>query len=118
MTAFATAKKNNVVIVVEPLANVYGYYNKIENQKFIHINDSLLECSRTYLTAHLLYYALHQEDEIHLLSKDFAEEKDAIKYAFEMLQVKEDIPEEDMKKLFERLNRFWGTDIVAHLHTT
>ncbi len=118
MTAFETAKKNDVVIVVEPLANIYAYYNKLENQKFIHINDSLPECSRKYLTAHMLYFALHQEDEFHLISKEFTEsEKAALKFAIKLLNLKENLSEEDTKKIFKRIKEFWGIDVVAQCDT-
>lgn len=115
MTAFEIAKKNNVMIVVEPLANIYGYYNKIENQKFIHINDVLPEYSIKYLIAHMLYFALHEEDEIHMLSKCFDCEKDAIEFALKLIKLKGDLSEEDRKKLFHRLKRFWGKDKVEAL---
>ncbi len=104
MTAFETAKKNNVVIVVEPLANIYAYYNKIENQKFIHVNENISEHTRKYLIAHLLYFAIHKNDDFHLLSKDFTEsEKAAAMFAFALLQKEE-------KELSKRLKDFWGPE--------
>ena len=107
MTAFETAKKNNVVIVVEPLANIYAYYNKIENQKFIHVNENISEHTRKYLIAHLLYFTIHKDDDFHLLSKDFTEsEKAAAMFALELLQKEE-------KELSKRLKDFWGTEQCA-----
>ena len=105
MTPFEVARKNDVVIVVEPLANIYAYYNKIENRKFIHINDSLPEYSRNYLIAYMLYFALEGKSDIYLLSKNFSEP--AHQFAINLLH---SLSEEDMIKLFDRLKRLWGID--------
>lgn len=67
---YIIAKENNILIVAEPLAKIGGYYNKVMNQKFIHINDGLPEHFQKYIVAFLLRSALHRPNEMLFLTRD------------------------------------------------
>lgn len=67
---YIIAKENNIIIVVEPLAKIGGYYNKVMNQKFIHINDELPEHFQEHIIAFLLCGALNKPDEMLFLTRD------------------------------------------------
>ena len=64
---YEMAKANKTVVILEPLGNILGYYNKACGQKFIHINDKLTMEQRAMIVSHLLYPALKNQNEIYIL---------------------------------------------------
>lgn len=66
---YEVAKANKTVVILEPLGNILGYYNKACGQKFIHINDKLSIDQRLLIVSHLLYPALIEQDEIYILKQ-------------------------------------------------
>lgn len=67
---YEIAKTNRIVVILEPLGNIHGYYNKAHGQRFIHINDRLPIEERPCVVSHLLYPALKNQDELYLMKND------------------------------------------------
>lgn len=65
---YEIAKTSKIVVILEPLGNIQGYYNKACGQKFIHVNDKLPMEHRPFIVSHLLYPALKDQDEMYLLT--------------------------------------------------
>lgn len=65
---YEIAKNSKVVVILEPLGNIRGYYNKACGQKFIHVNDKLPMDKRPFVVSHLLYPALKDQDEMYILT--------------------------------------------------
>ena len=68
---YEIAKISRIVVILEPLGSIKGYYNKACGQKFIHINDDQPVDDRSYIVSHLLYPALKDQDEMYLLKDRF-----------------------------------------------
>lgn len=66
---YEVAKANKTVVILEPLGNILGYYNKACGQKFIHVNDKLSMDQRLLVVSHLLYPALTKQDEMYILKQ-------------------------------------------------
>ena len=64
---YEVAKANKTVVILEPLGNILGYYNKVCGQKFIHINDKLPMDQSLLIASHLLYPALINQDEMYFV---------------------------------------------------
>lgn len=59
---FEIASCENIVVLLEPLGNIRGYYNKAFKQKMIHLNQSLDGDIKLKTCAHELGHAiLHPE---------------------------------------------------------
>ncbi|CAM3110984.1 ImmA/IrrE family metallo-endopeptidase [Streptobacillus ratti] len=59
------AKKYNIEVLYRDLGNVKGFFKKIDNIKFIAINDNLSEFMEKMVLAHELGHAfLHDDDAI------------------------------------------------------
>ena len=56
---YEIAKANKIVVILEPLGKIHGYYNKACGQKFIHVNDKLSAQDRSHVVLQLLYTALN-----------------------------------------------------------
>lgn len=55
---FELAEKMNILVVLEPLGSINGYYNQCYRQKFIHINESLEPQRQRFTCAHELGHAV------------------------------------------------------------
>lgn len=51
---FEIAQNENIIIILEELGSINGYYNKFARQKFIHININLSEEMQIVTCAHEL----------------------------------------------------------------
>lgn len=97
--AFQIAIQNNIKLIYEPLGKIYGYYNQVDGQKFIHISDNVPWYHREFRVGHLLFHALTKENErivvwknrfpnSHIWSKNETEGiKFAIKLMFETIEL-------------------------------
>lgn len=52
------AQELGIIILSEPLGEINGYYNTAFRQKFIHINNTLVEAKQKFTIAHELGHAL------------------------------------------------------------
>lgn len=52
------AQELGIIILFEPLGEINGYYNTAFRQKFIHINNTLVEAKQKFTIAHELGHAL------------------------------------------------------------
>ena len=52
------AQELGIIILFEPLGEINGYYNTAFRQKFIHINNILVEAKQKFTIAHELGHAL------------------------------------------------------------
>lgn len=52
------AQELGIIILFEPLGEINGYYNIAFRQKFIHINNTLVEAKQKFTIAHELGHAL------------------------------------------------------------
>lgn len=52
------AQELGIIILFEPLGEINGYYNTAFRQKFIHINNTLVESKQKFTIAHELGHAL------------------------------------------------------------
>lgn len=82
---YKIAKKNDIFIICEPLGNIEGYYNKVNDQKFIHVNSDLSNWSRTFVVAYQLYYAIHDLEYQFLIKENHNTNNDAHKFAVALL---------------------------------
>lgn len=136
---YEIARKENIIVVFEPLGNIYGYYNNAMEQKFIHINEELPEYFQRYVVSHLLYKAFTNTDEMQFLKQKVSRkytpsEIEANKFAiyltfdeseldgsrsFEHLVRSYGMTDEDIKDISNRIKRLWkdeaGTDIEEHI---
>lgn len=55
---FEIAENKNIILNIEPLGNIFGYYNTVNRIQFIHINEELDERMRHFTCAHELGHAL------------------------------------------------------------
>lgn len=123
--ALELAKKNGVIIVKEPLGNIHGYYNTVDEVKFIHINENLPERYQEYIVAHLMYAYLTDSDYMFLKRKQgthFTDtEAKANAFAFYFSCPKDELTVQDLFTVFnysqsdvddllERLYRIWDKD--------
>lgn len=82
---FAIAKKNNILVICEPLGNIEGYYNKVNDQKFIHVNSDLSNWYRTFVVAYQLYNALYDMEYQFLIKNKCNCKNEAYKFALALL---------------------------------
>ena len=66
---YEIARKENIIVVFEPLGNIYGYYNTVLGLKFIHINEDVPEHLQRNIVSHLLYPALNSKKEIQFITR-------------------------------------------------
>lgn len=67
---FQLAKLLNIFIIEEDLGEIYGYYNRANRIKMIHINSKLDELNKRTTAAHELGHAiLHPDENTPMLSK-------------------------------------------------
>ena len=59
---FEIAENKGIVIQMEPLGTIHGYYSKALRTKFIHINCDLDEYQQKFTCAHELGHALMHPD--------------------------------------------------------
>ena len=59
---YKIANEKAILIIHEPLGNIYGYYNKINEQKFIHVNSDLNNWCSSFVVAYQLYNALNNKE--------------------------------------------------------
>lgn len=122
---YTIARLENIILVDEDLGNVYGYYHKVDQQKFIHVNENVPEFFHRYILAHLLYPALNDLKDMQFIKQKASyyfssKEADSNKFAIELLVDEEELKEEgsytalmkkykmtpdDINNLKERLNR-------------
>lgn len=60
---FLIAKEKDILILKEDLGEVYGYYNKINRIKMIHLNNLFSDERQFFTCAHELCHALIHQDE-------------------------------------------------------
>lgn len=88
---YEIASRKSIVLMVEPLGKIYGYYHTFKRIKIIHINDDLDEPMKRFVCAHELGHAvLHPEISTSSLRKNtlFSMnkiEKEANQFAVELL---------------------------------
>lgn len=96
---FALASCKNILVLLEPLGSIRGYYNKLYRQKMIHINADLSVEEQRRVCAHELGHAiLHPESNTQFLqtSTYFCVgklEKEANFFAIDLLY-----PDEEMEE--------------------
>ncbi|WP_413538958.1 ImmA/IrrE family metallo-endopeptidase [Enterococcus malodoratus] len=96
------AKLLNVFIIEEDLGEIYGYYNRVNRIKMIHINSRLDDLNKRTTTAHELGHAvLHPSENTPMLSKttivsELKIEKEANYFATNLIV--------DKEKYFEEYN--------------
>lgn len=66
---YEMAKANRIVVVLEPLGKISGYYNKAAGQRFIHINETLSNEHQQYVLSHILCPAMKDQDEMYFLTE-------------------------------------------------
>ena len=66
---YEIAKANKIIVVLEPLGKLNGYYNKTFDQRFIHINENLSEDQQKDVANRILPTALKSKDEMYVLTK-------------------------------------------------
>jgi Zn-dependent peptidase ImmA (M78 family) len=94
---FQLAKQMGIPVLLEPLGEMFGYYNKVLRNKMIHINENLPSPDRRYTCAHELGHAiLHADVNTPFLRKNtlFSVdriEREANRFAVELL-----IPDETL----------------------
>ncbi|OMD31335.1 ImmA/IrrE family metallo-endopeptidase [Paenibacillus odorifer] len=94
---FQLAKQMGIPVILEPLGDMFGYYNKVLRNKMIHINEILPCVERRYTCAHELGHAvLHPDVNTPFLRKNtlFSVdriEREANRFAVELL-----IPDETL----------------------
>lgn len=94
---FQLAKLMGIPVLLEPLGEMFGYYNKVLRNRMIHINENLTSPDRRYTCAHELGHAvLHPDVNTPFLRKNtlFSVdriEREANRFAVELL-----IPDETL----------------------
>jgi Zn-dependent peptidase ImmA (M78 family) len=110
---FELASRRNILVILEPLGSINGYYNQCYRQKFIHINSELSHRQQAFTCAHELGHAvLHPSANTPFLRANtlFSVsrlEREANRFAVELLCPDEDILEHPEYSLSE-LSRFLG----------
>ena len=66
---YEIARKENIIVVFEPLGKIYGYYNNVLGLKFIHINEDVSEHLQRDIVEYLLYPALNNKEEIQFITR-------------------------------------------------
>lgn len=82
---YVVAKNFNIIVVVENLGVVDSYYNKMENQKFIHINHKISSWGKKFALAYQLYFALKDIEYVFVNIDNQNKNNEAIKFAFSLL---------------------------------
>ncbi|EGP7077192.1 ImmA/IrrE family metallo-endopeptidase [Listeria monocytogenes] len=88
---FFIAKEKGILILKEDLGEIYGYYNKINRIKMIHLNNRFPEERQLFTCAHELCHALiHHDENTPQLSKqtivsEWKVEKEANYFATQLL---------------------------------
>lgn len=107
---FKLSKDNNILVICEPLGNIYSYYNKIDNQKFIHVNSDMPFWIQNFSVAYCLYFALH-DIEYDFLTNKKNYKIDPLRFAIKVLCYNMEFSE--FKKLahkdglFNNLNNYY-----------
>ena len=66
---YEIARKENIIVVFEPLGNIYGYYNNVLGIRFIHINENVQEHLQRDIVECLLYPALNNKEKIQFITR-------------------------------------------------
>ncbi|HDM9178228.1 TPA: ImmA/IrrE family metallo-endopeptidase [Listeria innocua] len=88
---FIIAKEKRILVLKEDLGEVYGYYNRVNRIKMIHLNDFFPEKRQLFTCAHELCHALiHPNENTPQLSKqtiisEWKVEKEANFFATQLL---------------------------------
>lgn len=61
---YKIAKNLGIIVIEEELGEVYGYYNKVNRIKMLHINSELNNKRQLYICGHELGHAICHPDEI------------------------------------------------------
>lgn len=88
-------KQNNILVVNEPLGKINGYYNKVNDQKIIHVNSELTVWYGKFVVAYQLYYALNNIEYKFWLNGTCDFGSDAFKFATSLLCNDHDTTEHD-----------------------
>lgn len=122
---YKLCKLNDILIIQEPLGNIQGYYNNVDGQKFIHVNDKLPEYYQSYVIAHMLYRVFTNPEEMLFLKRKTAKhftESERLANAFALnlafpkrvAEIKTNnflylcgLSDNDIEDLFNRLYRVW-----------
>lgn len=81
---YLLSKENYITIISEPLGNIYGFYNKQNNNKFIHINSDVPFWIQNFTVAYELFYALN-DLEYYFLTNQKKYEHEALQFAINLL---------------------------------
>ena len=73
---YEIARKENIIVVFEPLGNIYGYYNTVLGVRFIHINEDVPEHFQRNIVSRLLYPALNSKEEIQFITRKDIEQRE------------------------------------------
>lgn len=57
------SKQKGIIVLYEDLGQIYGYYNKVNQIKFIHINKNLSFCNQVFTTIHELGHCVMHPNE-------------------------------------------------------
>ena len=82
---YIVAKKFNIIVVVENLGIVDCYYNKIEGQKFIHINNKISVGGQKFALAYQLFFAIKDIEYVFVNINNHFKSKEAANFAFGFL---------------------------------
>ncbi|EHD4919975.1 ImmA/IrrE family metallo-endopeptidase [Listeria monocytogenes] len=88
---FTIAQEKGILVLKEDLGEVYGYYNRVNRIKMIHLNDLFSEKRKLFTCAHELCHALiHPNENTPQLSKqtiisEWKVEKEANYFATQLL---------------------------------
>lgn len=102
---FYIADHKGIVVLHEPLGNIYGYYNYYKRIKIIHINEKLNKKMQRFTCAHELGHALlhHDINTTFLKSETFFStnkiEREANTFAVELLMPDSYLSEHNDKSL-------------------
>lgn len=112
---FQIAKALGIFVVEEDLGEIYGYYNRANRIKMIHINSRLDELNKRTTAAHELGHAvLHQNENTPMLSKativsELKIEKEANYFATNLILDKEKYFDEyncENARIYRMLNHY------------
>lgn len=106
------AKEFNVIIVGEPLGEIEGYFNIVNNQKFIHVNSELATWYHPFVIAHFLYYAITDSTEFQVSVKKNEYTNDELKMLANQFAAHLTVDKEELKKAgsFEALLAKYGAN--------
>lgn len=92
---YSIVEELGIIIIEEPLGYIKGYYNKVDEQKFIHVNSDLSEWYQKFAVAQQLYYAL-QDMEYQFTTITYVDHKsDAFQFALALLYYDGEKPKHD-----------------------